>query len=153
MTKSKRKDGTILRCTTYARIGVQYCSQHLIYLQELEELVLQAIQANVNEAIQSMDFEKIRQQKLQTGINDESSRLEMQLEQLERNYRKMIMNLSQELISIDDFNVFKTEYTAQKKMIENRKRYCKSRKTRVRYIWTSTRDGLRRFYSTERSRN
>ena len=117
-----------MRCTTYARIGVQYCSQHLIYLQELEELVLQAIQANVNEAIQSMDFEKIRQQKLQTGINDESSRLEMQLEQLERNYRKMIMNLSQELISIDDFNVFKTEYTAQKKMIENRKKILQKQK-------------------------
>ena len=75
-----------------------------------------------------MDFEKIRQQKLQTGINDESSRLEMQLEQLERNYRKMIMNLSQELISIDDFNVFKTEYTAQKKMIENRKKVLQKQK-------------------------
>lgn len=128
MTKSKRKDGTILRCTTYARIGVQYCSQHLIYLQELEELVLQAIQANVNEAIQSMDFEKIRQQKLQTGINDESSRLEMQLEQLERNYHKMVMTLSQELISIDDFNVFKTEYTAQKEIIENRKKVLQKQK-------------------------
>ena len=40
----------------------------------------------------------------------------------------MIMNLSQELISIDDFNVFKTEYTAQKKMIENRKKVLQKQK-------------------------
>ena len=40
----------------------------------------------------------------------------------------MIMNLSQELISIDDFNVFKTEYTAQKKMIENRKKILQKQK-------------------------
>ena len=95
---------------------MQYCSQHLIYLQELEELVLVAIQANVNEAIQSMDLEKIRQQKLQTGINDESSRLELQLEQLERNYHKMVMTLSQELISIDDFNVLRRNTQPRKKL-------------------------------------
>ena len=75
-----------------------------------------------------MDLEKIRQQKLQTGINDESSRLELQLEQLERNYHKMVMTLSQELISIDDFNVFKTEYTAQKEIIENRKKVLQKQK-------------------------
>lgn len=128
LTRSRRKNGTILRCSTYARIGVNYCSQHLIYEYELEDLVLKAIQDNVSDAIKNMDLEKIKLKKRRLGVNDESSKLDLQLEQLERNYKKMIMNISMDVITTEDFLIFKEEYASRKKRIENRKNELHNKK-------------------------
>ena len=119
LVRSRRKDGEILRCSTYARIGVNYCSQHLIYEYELEDLVLKAIQDNVNDALQNMNLEKLRIKKEASKTDTERARLNMQLDTLEKNYRKMIVNLSREVIDEEDFAIFKADYKKKKEFIEN----------------------------------
>lgn len=120
LVRTKRKSGEVLRCSTYARIGVNYCSQHLIYEYELEDLVLKAIQDNISDALENMDLEKLKNQKETTQANLEKSRLNAKLDALENSYKKMIMNLSAGIISEDDFLIFKEEYAKQKKFIESR---------------------------------
>lgn len=122
LTHSKRKTGKVLRCSTYSRIGVNYCTQHLIYEYELEDLVLKAIQDTISDAVKSMDLERHTQKKNRLNQNEESSKLELQLENLEMTYKKMIMNLSMEVISPEDFQIYKKEYLNRKKMVEMRKK-------------------------------
>lgn len=120
LVRSRRKQGEILRCSTYARIGVRYCSQHLIYEYELEDLVLKAIQDNISDALENMDLERLSQQKETVQLNNERSRLNTKLENLENSYKKMVMNLSVGVISNEDFLIFKEEYLKQKDSIKSR---------------------------------
>lgn len=128
LVRSKRKNGEVLRCSTYARIGVNYCSQHLIYEYELEDLVMQAIQDNVSDALQNMDLEKIRQKKEQGSISDERARLKAEINKLEVGYKKMIVNLSVGVIDDNDFKIFKEDYLLKKESIENKIMKLQNRK-------------------------
>lgn len=128
LVRSKRKDGEILRCSTYSRIGVNYCKQHLIYEYELEDLVLKAIQDNVSDALENMDLEKLRQKRNQAHVSDEKAKLRIELNKLEEGYRKMIMSLSSGVIDEDDFQIYKEEYLKKKEVIENRTKHLQNEK-------------------------
>lgn len=128
LTRSTRKDGKVLRCSTYSRIGKEYCSQHLIYQYEMEELVLNAIQENVSDALKNMDLEKARENEKRLDTNEENSKLELQLNNLERNYKKMVMNLSMDIIDEEDFKVFKQQYQDKKKFIIERRKALQERR-------------------------
>lgn len=130
MVRSKRKDGVVLRCATYSRIGVKYCSQHLIYHSELEALVLKAIQDNVSEAVKEMDLERVKHRKQRVTVNEECRKIDMQLEDLESRYRKMILNLSLDIIAAEDFQVFKEEYLERKKDLEKTKNKLQNKQIR-----------------------
>lgn len=130
LVRSKRKGGEILRCSTYARIGVSYCSQHLIYEYELEDLVLKAIRDNISEALENMDLEGVRQKKEQAKIGDEKVRLDMELDRLEAGYKKMIVNLSSGVIDDNDFKIFKEDYLSKKNIIKNKKNKLQNKKIR-----------------------
>ena len=127
---SKRKDGRVLRCSTYTRIGKEYCSQHLIYEYELDDLVLRAVQDNILDALENMDLEKAREKEVKLGISEENSRLQLKLEDLERGYKKMLMNLSMEIISEEDFKVFREDYQEKKDFLEKRKIELQNQKNR-----------------------
>ncbi len=129
MVRSRRKGGEILRCSTYSRIGVNYCSQHLIYEYELEDLVLKAIQDNVSDALESMDLEKLRQRREQIRQSDEKTKLKTEIEKLESSYKKMVLNLSEGIIDNSDFLIFKEEYLRKKESVEKRINLLQNRKT------------------------
>lgn len=128
MTRSRRKNGRILRCSTYSRIGKEYCSQHLLYEYELEDIVFEAIQNNISDALKSMDLKAVRRKEQKNGINEENSKLELQLDNLERSYKKMIMNLSLDIIDQEDFSAFKQQYNERKSFLSERKKQLQDQK-------------------------
>ncbi len=128
LTRSKRKAGRILRCSTYARIGVNYCTQHLVWERELEELVLAAIQDNVSDALKNMDLQKLSRKRETDQINAEKSKLMTQLGSLLNSYKKMVVNLSTGVIDEEDFSIFKTEYEKKKNQINLRINELQKRK-------------------------
>ena len=127
LTRSTRKDGKVLRCPTYSRIGKEYCSQHLIYEYELEEIIMREIKNNISDALKNMDLENARHSETRRRIHEESSRLNIQLENAENNYKRMLMNLSTGIIDEEDFLIFKEQYQEKKRQIEKRKSALQSR--------------------------
>ena len=127
LTRSTRKDGKVLRCPTYSRIGKEYCSQHLIYEYELEEIIMREIKNNISDALKNMDLENARHSETKRRIHEESSRLNIQLENAENNYKRMVMNLSTGIIDEEDFLIFKEQYQEKKRQIEKRKSALQSR--------------------------
>lgn len=123
MSKSKRSSGLIFRCGSYARFGVKMCTSHWITEKELDEIVLTEINRVIREAI---DEEKIIKQtrnnikKIEQMVNGEKNRYENALMNLEGRLRRMVINLSNEVISEEDFKIFKENYLEEKKDIEEK---------------------------------
>jgi DNA invertase Pin-like site-specific DNA recombinase len=127
LVRTRRKDGEILRCATYARIGVKYCSQHRIYEQELADIVRGALYEHTADALAAQDFNKLQDMENTPQYDAEAGRLEAKLKNLECSYKKMLMRLSEETINEGDFYIFKEEYTRQKKILETRLAALQSR--------------------------
>lgn len=132
LTRSTRKDGEIFRCSTYARIGKNYCSQHLIYRFELEELVFAAIVNYVSDTLQTMNFQTERQKFLQerdvcfchtdkNGVPKRAPEYEKDWEEqqksMEQTYQTMLNYLSQGEIDAKDFQIFKEKYHRKKERL------------------------------------
>lgn len=120
------KDGVKLvryKCASYAQFGKNVCTIHSISEEDLRDIVLRAIRENAVKALKETNYDNIRKLGLkEKKDNNEAllARYEKEKCILEERTERMLMNLSDNVISKGDFLKFRQRNEDEIALIENR---------------------------------
>lgn len=109
------------RCNTYARMGKNYCSYHKIYEVDLKKIVLNEIKTNAleTEEFQNCDWDpKEAYGRVYNNNLDQLKKNDERLKKLEMQRVNMLSKLAKEIITEQDFLIYKEEYEKEKKHLE-----------------------------------
>lgn len=111
------------RCNTYAKMGKEYCSSQKIYETQLQEIVLEAVKKNVIETdvFQNTKWnpEELYGQKREKNRRA-LGKAQERLEKLERERSSMVLKLSKDVLTEQDFRLYKEEYEKEKEQLQHK---------------------------------
>lgn len=113
MVKIKRGNDTTFCCGSYNRYGTAHCSPHNIHISAIEETVirdLNAILSSIGNVRDIVEEERKKQEKANTDCSAEISRLENELQKLEKKKSRAYDDYSEDLITKEDFVRYKKKY-------------------------------------------
>ena len=123
MSKARRTTGMIFRCGSYARFGREICSSHWIKENDLDRIVLEEINKVISGAVDREKLLKKKEQsrkKMEYLINKEQKSYKNAILTLEKRRERMILHLSNNVITEEDFNLFAEHYTEEKGSLEEK---------------------------------
>lgn len=123
MAKQLEKKGDdrkiLYKCSTYTRYGKTKCTIHSIRDEVLQKIILAEVKKNAIMALEQSDFDKIinsTKKKNSNAYLETIAKLQSNLESYKTRYENMLLKLSNNEISQQDYNIFKV--TAEKKQEE-----------------------------------
>lgn len=109
------------RCGTYARIGKQFCSSHIIYTEEIDRVVLQEIRKifrQLPEGTVTDLCEKHRRSSRQKQHKDALEELEQRQETLAAEKQEMLRLLAKRVVAEADYLLYNEGYQQESARLE-----------------------------------
>lgn len=111
------------KCASYSQYGKEICTIHSIKETELTDIVLTAIKDNAIKALEEKDFKRIQSSALSRKRNSNEKirdKLQHEIRLRETRHNRMLMNLSDDIISRQEFIAFSEQNRKEQRELEEK---------------------------------